>query len=51
MQEEKETNHTPLSKEDAWGIIGAYYTRYGIVRHQIEAFDNFVLHVLPSIIQ
>ena len=34
-----------------WHIVGAYFHRFGVVRHQIESFDNFMTNSLPHIIQ
>lgn len=31
-------------------IVEKYITRYGLVRHQIESYDNFLTHLLPKII-
>lgn len=35
----------------AWQAIDAYFQRYGLLRHQIEAFDHFTMHLLPHIIR
>lgn len=32
-------------------IIGAYFHRFGVVRHQIESYDNFMTISLPHIVQ
>ena len=36
---------------EMWYIINSYYVKYGLVRHQIESFDNFMLFSLPHIVQ
>ena len=38
-----------LASHDAWRIVRAYLDTYGLVRHQTEAFDNFMLITLPLI--
>jgi DNA-directed RNA polymerase II subunit RPB2 len=40
-----------LSESEIWYIIKAYFAKYGIVRHQIESFDNFMTISLPHIVQ
>lgn len=40
-----------LSESEVWYIIGSYFSKYGIVRHQIESFDNFMTTSLPHIVQ
>ena len=42
----------PLPTEDEiWHIIGSYFKRFGIVRHQIESYNNFMTASLPHIVQ
>ena len=31
-------------------VIGAYFHRHGIVRHQLETYDNFMTRTLPHIV-
>lgn len=40
-----------LTEDETWHIISAYFHKYGIVRHQIESFDNFMTSSLPHIVQ
>lgn len=40
-----------ISENEIWFIISSYFNRYGVVRHQIESFDNFMTTSLPHIIQ
>lgn len=39
-----------LPRDVAWRALGALFARHGLVRHQVEAFDNFMLHLLPHVI-
>lgn len=39
------------SEDDMWRLIRSYYKRYGMVRHQIESFNNFIQYMLPHIVQ
>lgn len=38
-------------ENDLWCVIGSYFHRFGIVRHQIESFDHFMTNSLPHIVQ
>ena len=40
-----------ITESEQWYIIQAYFEKYGIVRHQIESFDNFMTTSLPHIVQ
>lgn len=39
------------TEHDVWTLLRSYYKRYGMVRHQIESFNNFIQYVLPHIVQ
>ena len=41
----------PLDRADAWAVVRAYLSTYGLVRHQTDAYENFMLHLLPHIIR
>jgi DNA-directed RNA polymerase II subunit RPB2 len=34
-----------------WALIRTYIRQYGLVRHQIESFDDFVLNTIPAIVR
>lgn len=38
------------SKEEIWSILKRYMDIHGVVRHQLESFNNFCEHLLPHII-
>jgi len=40
-----------LSKDQQFDIIRSYYEQYGIIRHQIETYNDFVHNLVPVIIQ
>ena len=39
------------TEDEIWYIINSYFNKYGVVRHQIESFDNFITFTLPQIVQ
>lgn len=39
------------TENEMWYIINAYMKKYGVVRHQVESFNNFIHYSLPHIVQ
>ena len=39
------------TENEIWYIVNSYFKKYGLVRHQIESYDNFLIFNLPQIIQ
>ena len=39
------------SENELWHVISSYFHRFGVVRHQLESFDNFMTTALPHIVQ
>ena len=39
------------TESEIWHVIGAYFNKFGVVRHQIESYDNFMTVSLPHIVQ
>ena len=39
------------TENEMWYIINAYMKKHGVVRHQLESFNNFIHYTLPHIVQ
>lgn len=39
------------TENDSWFLIRSYFQKYGMCRHQIESFNNFLQILLPHIVQ
>jgi DNA-directed RNA polymerase II subunit RPB2 len=39
-----------LSEKDSWVILNSYFAHYGLVRHQLDSFNNFVQHSMQEIV-
>ncbi|KAJ2158102.1 DNA-dependent RNA polymerase II, partial [Coemansia sp. RSA 552] len=39
-----------ISQEDCWILISRYFDEHGLVRQQIDSFNNFIEHTLQEII-
>lgn len=44
----KDANPT---ESERWYVISSYFNRFGMCRHQLESFDNFMTIALPHIVQ
>lgn len=43
-------NTDDISPHDAWKVVDAYTDEYGLVRGQIESYNNFVDRIIPQLI-
>ena len=50
-QNKKKMTHPVEDENVVWSVIQSYFNTYGYVRHQIESFDYFMMHLLPHIIR
>lgn len=39
-----------ITHDDAWTVIGAYFKDNGLVRQQIESFDEFIGNTIQDIV-
>lgn len=39
------------TENEIWFLLRSYYAKYGMCRHQIESFNNFLTTLLPHIVQ
>lgn len=44
-------DETIPSENEVWYVLSSYFHRFGVVRHQLESYDNFMTSSLPHIIQ
>lgn len=40
----------PVSQEDAWAVISAYFEEKGLVRQQLDSFDEFVQNTMQELV-
>ena len=40
-----------ITQQDAWNIIDSFFNEKGIVRQQIESYDEFLCENIPKIIE
>jgi DNA-directed RNA polymerase II subunit RPB2 len=40
-----------ITQEDAWVVIDKYFEEKGLVRQQIDSFDEFISNTIPELIE
>ena len=40
----------PVSQEDAWAVISAYFEEKGLVRQQLDYFDEFIQNTMQELV-
>ena len=39
-----------IQQEDAWAVISAYFEEKGLVRQQLDSFDEFIQNTMQEIV-
>ena len=47
--EEVEAEFEEISQEDAWAVISAYFEEKGLVRQQLDSFDEFIQNSMQEV--
>mmetsp|Transcript_9156 Transcript_9156/g.13566 ORF Transcript_9156/g.13566 Transcript_9156/m.13566 type:complete len:96 (+) Transcript_9156:2-289(+) len=60
MQQQQEEGHeegdymdmddVPVTQEDAWAVISAYFEEKGLVRQQLDSFDEFIQNTMQELV-
>ncbi|KAL0769652.1 hypothetical protein Bca101_034802 [Brassica carinata] len=50
MEEEDEEEEEEITQEDAWAVISAYFEEKGLVRQQLDSFDEFIQNSMQEIV-
>ncbi|KAL0305744.1 UNVERIFIED_CONTAM: DNA-directed RNA polymerase II subunit RPB2 [Sesamum radiatum] len=48
--EEEEDEDEEITQEDAWPVISAYFEEKGLVRQQLDSFDEFIQNTMQEIV-
>lgn len=48
--EEEEEEEEEITQEDAWAVISAYFEDKGLVRQQLDSFDEFIQNTMQEIV-
>lgn len=49
-QEYNEEEEEEITQEDAWAVISAYFEEKGLVRQQLDSFDEFIMNTMQEIV-
>jgi len=47
---EEEDDENEITQEDAWAVISAYFEEKGLVRQQLDSFDEFIQNTMQEIV-
>lgn len=48
--EEYDEEVEEITQEDAWAVISAYFEEKGLVRQQLDSFDEFIQNTMQEIV-
>ena len=43
-------NDEDINQEDCWEVISAYFEEKGLVRQQLDSFDEFIMNTMQEIV-
>eukprot|EP00959_Pyramimonas_sp_CCMP1952_P161417 3375487-Pyramimonas_sp.AAC.4 len=46
----EEDEEQEITQEDAWSVITAYFEEKGLVRQQLDSFDEFIQNTMQEIV-
>uniref|UniRef100_A0A7C8ZGU7 DNA-directed RNA polymerase n=1 Tax=Opuntia streptacantha TaxID=393608 RepID=A0A7C8ZGU7_OPUST len=50
MDGEEDDEEEDITQEDAWAVISAYFEEKGLVRQQLDSFDEFIQNTMQEIV-
>ena len=49
-QDMMDLDSMPVTQEDAWAVISAYFEEKGLVRQQLDSFDEFIQNTMQELV-
>lgn len=49
--EEEEADPDKLTQEDCWTVIASFFERRGLVRQQLDSFNEFINNTIQDIVE
>ena len=49
-EEGMDVDGIPVTQEDAWAVISAYFEEKGLVRQQLDSFDEFIQNTMQELV-
>ena len=50
IDDEEDDDIDDITQEDAWAVISAYFEEKGLVRQQLDSFDEFIQNTMQEIV-
>ncbi|KAH9624453.1 hypothetical protein KSS87_008143 [Heliosperma pusillum] len=50
MVEDEDEDEDEITQEDAWAVISAFFEEKGLVRQQLDSFDEFIQNTMQEIV-
>lgn len=50
MNEDDDNDEEEITQEDAWAVISSYFETKGLVRQQLDSFDEFIQNTMQEIV-
>lgn len=50
IEDEEDEESQEITQEDAWAVISAYFEEKGLVRQQLDSFDEFIQNTMQEIV-
>lgn len=47
---DEDEDEEDITQEDAWAVISAYFEEKGLVRQQLDSFDEFIQNTMQEIV-
>lgn len=47
---DEDINEIPVTQEDSWAVISAYFEEKGLVRQQLDSFDEFIQNTMQELV-
>lgn len=49
-EEDEDDDEQDITQEDAWAVISSYFEEKGLVRQQLDSFDEFIQNTMQEIV-
>jgi DNA-directed RNA polymerase beta subunit len=50
-EDDENDENIPVTQEDSWAVISAYFQEKGLVRQQLDSFDEFIQNTMQELVE
>jgi DNA-directed RNA polymerase beta subunit len=51
VEPQEDDDNIPVTQEDSWAAISAYFEEKGLVRQQLDSFDEFIQNTMQELVE